>query len=143
MAFEWIPERSAKWDADKKRVIGDAAAGIFDRRFSECSDGDVLPGEWWRVEEDGTVVGFGWLDLVWGDAEVTLAADPGAKGRGVGTFILEQLEAEAQRMGVHRVYNTVRSNHPERDHVTAWLTKRGFELSEDGSLFRRTSKVRT
>lgn len=134
MSLQWIHETPAKWDADKQRMIGDAPRGVFDRRFAECKVGELLPGEWWRVERDGKTVGYGWLDIVWGDAEVTLVSDPKARGSGVGSFILERLEQEAKRSGVNYVYNTVRASHPEKEDVTDWLRKRGFEASEDGSL---------
>lgn len=135
MAFEWKTEHPAYWDDDKVRIIASAEPGVFDARFSQCEKGDLMPGTWWRVEEDGRTVGYGWLDVVWGDAEITLAADPAAQGRGVGSFILERLEREAKDRGLNRLYNMVRPTHPKKDEVSAWLQKRGFESSEDGTLF--------
>jgi len=136
MSLEWIREEPARWDADKQRIIGEAAAGIYDRRFAECKAGDIMPGAWWRAEKDGRPVGYGWLDLVWGDAEITIATDPDHHGEGVGSFILAQLENEARERGVNYIYNTVRPTHPEKERVTAWFEKRGFEPSDDGSLLR-------
>jgi ribosomal protein S18 acetylase RimI-like enzyme len=139
--MKWIQETTARWDSNKKRIIGDAPAGVFDRRYAELSEGDLVPGEWWRVEDDnGAVVGYGWLDIVWGDAEILLATDSKFRGRGVGTFILNSLENEVRTRGVNYLYNVVRTTHPERDRVTGWLKKRGFEASEDGSLRRSIPK---
>lgn len=132
--MEWIKEGTARWDDDKQRVVGDAPVGIFDRRYAELSLGDVVPGEWWRVEDDGEVVGYGWLDIVWGDAEILLASAPDARGRGVGSFILSKVDNEARRHGVNYLYNVVRPTHPDAARVIAWLEKRGFKASEDGSL---------
>ena len=140
MKLEWIQEESAKWDDEKQRIIGDAPAGTFDRRYGECRKGDLIPGEWWRVEADGRTAGYGWLDLVWGDAEILLATDPEHRGEGIGTFILDRIEAEARHQGVNYVYNTVRPTHPDREAVSAWLQKRGFKPSEDGSLLRATTR---
>ncbi len=136
MGFEWIEEASPRWDADKRAMIGDAPAGVFDARFARLADDDRVPGSWWRVEDGGRVVGYGWLDVVWGDAEITLVTRATERGRGVGAFVLEHLEDEAKRRGINYLYNTVRPNHPEHDRVSAWLQKRGFSGSEDGSLFR-------
>jgi N-acetylglutamate synthase-like GNAT family acetyltransferase len=136
MPLAWIHESPAKWDADKTRVIGRAPVGVFDARYAQAREGDLVPGEWWRVEEEGRTIGYGWLDVNWGDAEVLLATDPEARGRGVGTFILLNLEAEAFARGLNYLYNVVRSTHPERDKVTEWLAERGFTSSEDGRLMR-------
>ncbi len=85
-------------------------------------------------------MGYGWLDLVWGDAEILLATDPEIRGQGIGSFILQQLEAEAQKRGLNYLYNIVRPSHPNRAQTAAWLVGRGFEESEDGSLFRAISR---
>jgi len=136
MALTWKAEQPPKWNADKTRIIGQAESGVFDARFDRLEEGDVVPGQWWRVEREGETIAFGWLDVVWGDAEINLATAAEAEGDGVGSFVLDQLEQEALRQGINYLYNTVRPNHPRRDAVTAWLKKRGFGASEDGSLFR-------
>jgi N-acetylglutamate synthase-like GNAT family acetyltransferase len=133
MALTWIRERAAVWDGDKQRIVGEAR-GIFDARYRELAPGALVPGEWWRVEDGKQVVGFGWLEVVWGDAEVLFAVAPDAREKGVGRFIVERLGEEARARGLRYLYNTVRPTHPERDAVTAWLVKRGFKLAEDGSL---------
>jgi ribosomal protein S18 acetylase RimI-like enzyme len=134
--FRWLAEKPARWDESKQRIIGDAPVGIFDRRYGESGIGELLPGEWWRVEEGGAVVGYGWLDVVWGDAEILLAVLPEAQDRGVGGFILEELEREAAARGLNYLYNVVRPTHPDASRVSAWLERRGFRASEDGSLLR-------
>lgn len=139
--LEWIQEKPSLWNEDKERIIGGIGSGVYDRRYSQCRPGDLLPGEWWRVERDGKPLGYGWLDVVWGDAEILLAVDPELQGDGLGSFILTHLEAEAMRLGVNYLYNIVRETHPFREKVTAWLQKRGFGASEDGSLFRSVSRT--
>lgn len=136
MSLTWITENPARWDGPKQSIVGAAPVGIFDSRFAELDEGDALPGAWWRVEKDGEPIAFGWLDAVWGDAEITLAVADDARGAGVGTFALQQLEKEAKARGLNRLYNIVRPTHPDHDATTAWFTKRGFELREDGSLVR-------
>jgi ribosomal protein S18 acetylase RimI-like enzyme len=139
MALKWIHESPAKWDEGKEAIVGESPEGIFDRRYSELTIGELVPGEWWRVEDSGVVVGYGWLDLVWGDAEILLATAPSARNRGVGSFILTELENEARHRGVNYIYNVVRPTHPSGKEVTDWLLARGFELSKDGSLTRSVS----
>jgi len=137
MSLRWIHEAAPRWDADKARIVGGAPAGIFDQRYAAMRAGDVAPGEWWRVEDDGKTAGYGWLDLVWGDAEILLATDPVARRRGVGSFILERLGEESRARGVNHMYNRVRETHPDAQALTRWLFQRGFAASsEDGRLLR-------
>src|SRR4029078_12142865 len=131
MTLRWIRETPAHWDANKAQIVGGAQAGIFDSRYKTCTEGGIVPGEGWRVEDDGKTVGYGWLDVVWGDAEILLAADPEAQNKGVGSFILERLEDEARFRGLTYLYNIVRPTHPHAAQLTAWLEKRGFRVSED------------
>lgn len=136
MTLTWNHEFSPVWDESKRRIVGGAPAGIFDSRFAELDEGAPLPGDWWRVEQDGVSVGYAWLDAVWGDAEITLAVAERARRSGVGAFALERLEEEARKRGLNRLYNTVRPTHPEHAATTAWFVKHGFAASEDGSLTR-------
>ncbi len=140
MTLSWIAENPPLWDADKMRIVGQAPAGIFDTRYSTLPEGEQVPGEWWRVEDDGKTLGYGWLELVWGDAEILLATDPEARGRGVGGFALENLAKVAAKHGVNYINNIVRPTHPAADELTAWLTKREFKLVEDGRLVRRVRR---
>ncbi len=135
MSFVWKREDSRHWDEDKARIVGGAPPGVFDAHFAQLSIGDLVPCEWWRVEENGRTVGYGWLDVVWGDAEILLTTDPAAEGRGVGKFIVESLSAEARTRGLNYLFNMVRPTHPRAETVTAWFTKRGFVAREDGGLY--------
>jgi amino-acid N-acetyltransferase len=58
------------------------------------------------AEEDGEILGFGALHVMWEDlAEVrTLAVREDIKGRGVGKKILAELMSRAENLGVHRVF---------------------------------------
>jgi GNAT superfamily N-acetyltransferase len=138
MSLEWIHENPPYWDHGKAGIVGNAPAGIFE--FSAYGEGDMLPGEWWRVEEDGSVLGYGWMDTTWGDAEILLAVDPGAQGKGVGSFIVERLDGEAASRGLNYLYNQVRESHPDPEGITTWLEKRGFAMSHDDRLLRRSVK---
>ena len=129
MSRQWIHESPAQWDASKRTIVGGVPSGIF--RDWNQAEGDLVPGEWWRVEEQGQVVGYGWMEADWSDAEILLAVDPGARSHGVGTFILDQLELEAAQRGLNYLYNTVRETHPDRPGITRWLEARGFSHSLD------------
>lgn len=136
MAFTWVREERPRWDDAKQAVIGQAPPGALDVR---AVPGAGLPGDWWAAtDDDGEVVGYGWLDSTWGgDAEILLAVAPQAQGRGVGTFVLAQLEAEASRRGMNYVYNTVRATHPDRDRVHDWLAGRGYRGSDSDKALRK------
>ena len=143
MTLRWIHESPARWDEDKGRIVGEAPPGIFDSRYKDAKVGALVPGEWWRVvDDDGRVVGYGWLDIVWGDAEILLATDPAAQRRGVGSFILDHLDAEGRTHGVSYLYNMVRPTHPHAAAVIRWLEKHGFRAEEDGRLLRGVEKAR-
>jgi ribosomal protein S18 acetylase RimI-like enzyme len=136
----WVREAEPRWNDDKYRIIAGAPSGAFDVRLTGAAEGALLPGAWWRVEDDGRVVGYGWLDVSWGDAEILLAVDPSAQRSGVGSFILDHLEAEARKMGLRYLTNIVRPSHPQADQVTGWLSRRGFRASEDGRLLRAAAR---
>lgn len=139
MSREWIREQPARWDADKQRIIGAAPPGIFDARYAGSDPDAPLAGEWWRVERDGATVGYGWLDAVWGDAEILLAVDDAAQGEGLGTYVLDRLAHEAAERGLNYIYNIVRPTHPDAASLSRWLIERGFELQPDGRLTRRAA----
>lgn len=134
-AMQWIHENPPHWDDDKATIVGGVPSGVF--QVGPYGDGDLLAGEWWRVERDGAVVGYGWMDCTWGDAEILLAVAPDARGGGVGSFILDRLEREASTRGLNYLYNVVRETHPERDAVSRWLGARGFARSHDDESLRR------
>jgi GNAT superfamily N-acetyltransferase len=136
MALAWVRESLALWDTDKQRIIGGAPAGVF--AVAQSAPGTVLPGDWWRVEDDGRVVGYGWMDYSWGDAEVLLAVEPGVQSHGVGTFILDRLDEEAAGRGLNYMYNVIPAQHGDRDGLKRWLLRRGFVGAKDGDLFKRT-----
>ena len=136
MSLSWHRDLPV-WNAGKRRIVGNTPPGVLDSRYSEIKEGASVPCNWYRVEDDGKTVGYGWIDVVWGDAEILLATDSDTQNSGVGTFILNHLEEEARNMGLNYIYNVVRSTHPDAEKVTAWLVKRGFESKPDGRLIRK------
>lgn len=137
MSLRWVHESPSFWDADKARIVGEAPSGIFDSRFRRLRLGALVPGDWFHAEDEGRrVVGYGWLDASWGDAEIQVATDPNARGRGVGSFILERLQLEADMRGLNYLYNLVRPTHPQLQATTEWFLKRGFQAVDDGRLVR-------
>lgn len=135
MPLTWVREDTPRWDAGKQSIVGGAPPGIFEA--PKLAAGDLAPGEWFRVEDGGKTIGYGWMDCTWGDAEILLAVDPRRQRSGVGGFIVDHLEKEAASRGVNYLYNAVRPTHPDREGVTRWLTHRGFVPSGDGLLKRR------
>jgi N-acetylglutamate synthase-like GNAT family acetyltransferase len=128
----WVHEEDPRWDGDRERVFASIPEGVF--RTASRSPGERLDSDWWRVERDGRVVGYGWLDDVWGDAEILLAVEAGARDSGVGSFALRHLEEEAAARGLNYVVNVVRDTHPQRERVTAWFLAHGFAGTDDGRL---------
>jgi GNAT superfamily N-acetyltransferase len=135
MSLQWIHETAPVWDETKRRLL-ESAPWVFDPANYE--EGNLLPGDWWRVEDGGKVVGYGWMDCTWGEAEVLLAVGSETRRRGIGTYILDRLEEEARRRGVNYIYNVVPSEHPEPDRLAAWLRGRRFADAERNRLIRAT-----
>jgi GNAT superfamily N-acetyltransferase len=138
MALHWIREDTPVWDDAKQAIVDSAPGGALE--LPKLAAGDLAPGEWFRVEEDGVIRGYGWMDCTWGDAEITLAVDQAQRGKGVGAFIVQHLEEEAAARGVNYLYNAVRLAHPERSAVTRWLENLGFQPSGDGLLKKRVRR---
>ena len=131
----WVKDDDPRWDADRERVFATVPDGVF--RAEARTPGERLSSDWWRVEDGGRVVGYGWLDDVWGDAEILLAVEEGARGTGAGAFALARLEEEAAARGLNYVLNVVRDTHPDRTAVTEWFLAHGFTGTEDGRLRKR------
>jgi GNAT superfamily N-acetyltransferase len=133
--LRWIKEDTPRWDADKQRLFGPAelaATGL-----TPPAPSVPVADEWWRVADAaGTVVGYGWLDSEWGDAEVTFMVAADRRGEGIGAFIIDHLEAEAAARGLNYIYNVVPATSPDPGRVTDWLVGHGF-VSGDGDLRRR------
>jgi N-acetylglutamate synthase-like GNAT family acetyltransferase len=136
--LNWVKDDDAAWDADRERVFATVPDGVF--RAESRTPGERLSSDWWRVEADGHVVGYGWLDDVWGDAEILLAVEESARGTGAGAFALARLEEEAAARGLNYVVNVVRDTHPDRDAVTAWFLAHGFTGTDDGRLRKRVGE---
>ena len=139
MSLSWIRENPAIWDANKRRIVLGAEGGVFEESYGHLSEGSLVPGEWWRVESDGETVGYGWLDAVFGNAEILLATDPEHRKQGIGTFIVEHLDAEAKTRGLNYIYNVVQKSHPDPDEIRRWLEARGFVGKEGGRLLKRAT----
>ena len=133
--LRWIREDAPRWDADKERLFG--PAGLAATALTPPAPGAPVADEWWRVVDGaGAIVGYGWLDSEWGDAEVTFLVAPGRRGEGIGEFIIDRLEAEAAARGLNYIYNVVPVTSPDPEWVTSWLVRHGF-VAGDGDLRRR------
>jgi len=134
-SLRWVKDDDPRWDADRERVFASVPAGVF--RAESRTVGERLTSDWWLVEDDGRVIAYGWLDDVWGDAEILLVVDESARGTGAGAFTLARLEEEAAARGLNYVMNVVRDTHPDREAVTEWFRAHGFTGTEDGRLIKR------
>lgn len=132
--LSWVHEDSPRWDADKERIVSGAPDDVFSFAHQV---GDPVAGEWWRAQDSNGVVGYGWMDSAWGDAEVLLAVDPAREAGGVGSFILDRLESAAASRGVNYVYNTVRGNRAHRARVRRWLSGRGYTADTGSNELRK------
>jgi len=133
--LRWVSEPEPVWDEGKQRIIGGAPLGVFDLHHQP---GESLAGDWWAVNDGhSSVLGYGWMDVTWGEAEVLLAVAPDAQHRGVGSWTLAQLEREAGQRGLNYVYNTVRPTHPDRERMHDWLAALGYRGSDSDAALRK------
>ena len=132
--LSWLHEPHPLWDNDKERIIGSVPQGLLD---VDGRPGEAVTGEWWRAEDPDGVVGYGWMDSAWGDAEILLVVEPHRQSHGVGSFILDHLESEAASRGVNYVYNRVRGDHAHRARVREWLLGRGYIVDSTGDVLRK------
>jgi GNAT superfamily N-acetyltransferase len=141
MNLSWHKDDDPRWDADRQRLFGPselASVGL-----SRPDDGAAVADEWWRVTDDaGELVGYGWLDSEWGDAQISFLVAPAHRGRGVGAFIVARLEDEARRRGLNYIYNVVPDSHPDRRWMTHWLSLHGFRDGGRGELRRAIASTR-
>ncbi len=139
MTLHWTKEATPRWDAGKQAVFGEkelASTGLAAK-----PPGAPVPDEWWRVTDDaGSVVGYGWLDSEWGDAQIAFVVAPEKRGAGIGAFILGQLEREANDRGLNYIYNVVPKTHPDPAWMTHWLHLHGFVSSPLGDLRRQVRR---
>ncbi|HEV7206831.1 MAG TPA: benzoate-CoA ligase family protein [Jatrophihabitans sp.] len=138
--LHWQREDAPRWDTHKQSVFGPtelASVGL-----TAPAAGAAIADEWWQVVDDaGTILGYGWLDSEWGDAQISFLVVPDRRRAGVGGFIVGRLEREAAARGLNYIYNQVPPGHPDRAWMTAWLTARGFQESSQGDLRRRVGAV--
>ena len=140
MGFTWTKETSPQWDADKQAAFDTVALASVGMQAP--ASGAAIADEWWRVADNaGNLVGYGWLDSEWGDAQIAFLVVPLARGGGAGEFILNRLEAEAAARGLNYIYNVVPAGHPDPQWMTYWLTLHGFYPSPLGDLRRQVRGV--
>jgi GNAT superfamily N-acetyltransferase len=133
--LQWIREDDPRWDADKQRLFGPAELAAT--ALTPPVRGGPVADEWWHVADAaGVVVGYGWLDSEWGDAEITFIVARDRCGEGIGEFIVDHLEAEAAARGLNYVYNVVPATSPDPEWIAAWLVGHGF-VAGNGDLRRR------
>jgi GNAT superfamily N-acetyltransferase len=129
--LDWTREDTPSWDADKQRLFGPAELAAT--ALTPPAPGAPVADEWWHVSDpSGQVVGYGWLDTEWGDAEITFLVDSARRGEGIGAFIVNHLESEAAARGVNYIYNVVPRTSPDPEWITGWLAAQGFAPGEGG-----------
>ncbi len=106
------------------RILGSIPPGSL-----SLPEGDLLPGDWWRLESNGEVVGYGWMDVTWGDAQVMIAVSADHRKAGHGATIVDHLAKEAHQRGLAYLFNTIPADHPDPDGVRAFLERQGFVSS--------------
>ncbi len=135
MSLGWQKDDDPHWDADRQRLFG--ATELASVGMERPEDGAAIADEWWRVTDSEELLGYGWLDSEWGDAQISFLVAPAHRGAGVGAFALDRLEDEARRRGLNYIYNVVPAGHPDPTWMTHWLSMHGFRDSGRGELRRQ------
>ena len=96
-------ESPPHWDKTKDAIIGGAPQGIFN--LTNYRAGDVIPGDWWHVEDDGRVVGYGWMGILLVFSGYQAVFD---KKTGANTQVIEDTNRRLAEMDQDRHPTTLR-----------------------------------
>ena len=132
--LRWVKDDDPRWDADRERVFATVPDGVF-RPSCPAAAASGCPATGGGSEAGRRVVGYGWLDDVWGDAEILLAVEDGARGTGAGAFALARLEdgGGRARTELRGQRGPRHPSRPRRSHrAGSW--RRGFAGTDDGRL---------
>lgn len=120
----WIKEEKPLWDRNKIKIIG-SNIGCF--VISDIQEGDKLEGKWFKLTDKyGQIVGYGWIDIIGGEAEISVAVDKKYKGNGYGTQIINNLYTEIKKLGFDEVIAVVREENSNAEDVIRWVYKNGY-----------------
>src|SRR5260370_5607005 len=125
MGCTWTKESRPRWDADKQAAFDTVALASVGMK-APTSD-TAIADEWWRVADDvGNLIGYGWLDSGWGDAQIAFFVTPRARGNGAGGVILNRLRAGAAARGLDYIFNLLPAGHPHPPWEDLLLTQPGL-----------------
>ncbi|GAA0337262.1 hypothetical protein GCM10008967_29430 [Bacillus carboniphilus] len=106
--MEIIKEEHSIWDTEKEIIFAEVADGTFDN-LNNLELGLQLNQEWWKlIDENEKVLGFGWVNYENDDFEISLVVDTNHQGEGLGSFIIEKLEAIALEKGFNKIVAIVK-----------------------------------
>lgn len=121
----WIKEEEPVWDSDKEDIIDCAPQGSFN--MGPKSNG-TISGDWWKLVENKRVIGYGWISMISGDAELLIAVRKSEQHKGYGNIILENLEMEASKLKHNKVVAIIQSENINAVNIIYWLDRKGFRV---------------
>jgi GNAT superfamily N-acetyltransferase len=124
--MDLIKEEHSVWDTEKEIIFAEVSDGTFDN-LNNLELGSQLNQEWWKLIDDNErVLGFGWINYENGDFEISLVVDTNHQGEGLGSFIIEKLEAIALEKGFNEVVAIVKKTNPNSEEMIDWLYKKSY-----------------
>ncbi|WP_158231574.1 GNAT family N-acetyltransferase [Sporosarcina sp. P18a] len=114
------------WDTEKENIFAEIAEGTFED-LSNLELGTPLYQEWWKlIDENGRILGYGWVSYRNDDFEISLVVDTKHQGVGLGSFIMDKLEAIAVEKGFNEIVAIVKNTNPNSEVMIKWLFKKGY-----------------
>jgi ribosomal protein S18 acetylase RimI-like enzyme len=121
--MDWIQEQPALWDETKQNILG-ANKGAFDIEHTQV--GGELDGVWFKLIDNNEIIGYGWIDLAYGNPEISIAVDSHKRFSGYGNTILRNLEEKALALGFSEVECIVRRKNADAINAIKWFHRNGF-----------------
>jgi GNAT superfamily N-acetyltransferase len=124
--MELIKEEHSIWNTEKEAIFAMVAEGTFDN-LNNLELGTQLKQDWWKLIGDNErVLGFGWVSYKNDDFEISLVVDTNHQGEGLGSSIIEQLEAIALEKGFDETVAVVKKTNPNSKDMIDWLYKKNY-----------------
>lgn len=116
------------WNSEKKNIFSSIERGTFELDLDTLELGTTLENEWWKLIYDETVIGFGWINYISDDFEISFVVSEEFSGKGFGSFIISELEKLAKEDGFTQTLAIVKQTNPNSAKIIKYLYQRNYSF---------------
>ena len=127
-----IKEDNPIWNLEKNRIFTSIDQGTFEYNLKELGLGIALEHEWWKLVENKKVLGFGWINYTNDDFEISFVVYDDYTGKGLGSFIINELEKLGESKGYRKILAIVKETNPNSEKIIEYLYRKGYSFYIDG-----------